>query len=1277
MNYDHPSSLSIKTSFSTRNLDTRSFPFGDSLKVEFSSHGETFKLDLIPNIELLESAEFYEMSDSNELVLQPTPMIAFKGRNEDTRLTILNFQDQIFEGYTTKGQEVYLFVPAESEQMSPEKRSTLQSSMLVIKLSDIVENEDNPRYCGVKDQDSEHLHSFQTRSFVPAQTNPIPSPCPSSPTKLTLGIVTDDTYENTYSNARSQVISHANQINGVYSAQTNINIALGKVFLGLTESFTTGCSVIEDKLSEFSQWRGKGEASTDKSAGLYALFSTCYQSGTVGLAWIDVSCVTDSYYMSSSGDWFSGTSVSSLVGSGGYLVATHELGHNFGANHDQSGGIMYPSTTGSSSFSRTSQTDVCNGYSENKGNTACFVSVSCQPACSGKECGSNGCGGTCGSCNSGYTCTNSKCELACVPNCEGKQCGANGCGGSCGTCSEGAVCSKDSCLTYDTESDSEVYLTLMNDARDRFNVPHLTWSDTLSSYAQDWAESCIWGSSRGSFGENLAASTSHVKDTSSLVQLWLNEEKNWNCDSNTCSSGTFCGDWTQILWEGTTEVGCFKQFCYGDQGLAPSPTWDYWTFLVCSFNPPGNILGQKPFNSAKCQEGVQCATEESCSDLGYHCGEFVDLCGETIDCGDCSTSTQCSDNICQCVPSTSCRSERRSCGSLDDGCGTLLECGTCSSGQTCKSGYCVCEPKASCEGKTCGTVDDGCGNILNCGDCSGTCTNGVCSEVCQPSSTCKSNGYECGKYNFGCGSVTCGFCSEQQECKEGVCVCKPETCEEAGRECGDFHDGCQRTMCGRCPENRQCIDGICSTCSSCHEYANCTNSVCKCLPGYVGDGFNCEAQSDVSEPSSPLGNWEVVEGDTNDHLNWRNTGQVLVFEGNSNHDSTIYWKDVQNLPYSSTRKFSVKVQRHQGNQNIGFVYNAVDGFNVFVRWEKKDDQNNGEWKLGWKYSESWGETSFNYWTKYTLDFVDYYGNPISFSQNIPLDTWIIMTLTIQGYSLIIDADNKIHTMGVDSTKLVDSGLGLTASGPCSFSDVTLVTNTEIYITLRECVDESSLRNQIAGVLNIYPQLILVHPITCVKRQAGPIVATVALSSVSNGPSSVALASQLQAMISSGHPLIGGSGLSATSASMVTPATPAGVPTATIPSTLPSGSGGGSSSGVSSGVVAAIVLASLASLGVIVGSVLFYMKKHQGDHLYAHQELNEFEGDGETNNLTQSEDSHSNNVLFASDSFETESNKSQSSFKPKGGVDVLGFASRPEDITSITARAPATIKKYPS
>jgi len=70
----------------------------------------------------------------------------------------------------------------------------------------------------------------------------------------------------------------------------------------------------------------------------------------------------------------------------------------------------------------------------------------CTPNCSGKQCGDNGCGGSCGSCSSTQTCNSSgMCIEKCTPNCSSKVCGSDGCGGSCGSCTGLDICISGQC----------------------------------------------------------------------------------------------------------------------------------------------------------------------------------------------------------------------------------------------------------------------------------------------------------------------------------------------------------------------------------------------------------------------------------------------------------------------------------------------------------------------------------------------------------------------------------------------------------------------------------------------------------------------------------------------------------------------------------------------------------------------------------------------------------------------------------------------------------------
>ena len=80
----------------------------------------------------------------------------------------------------------------------------------------------------------------------------------------------------------------------------------------------------------------------------------------------------------------------------------------------------------------------------------------CEPQCSGKQCGWDGCDGICGVCQGPQDlCIGSSC--VCQPDCDGKVCGSDGCDGSCGSCSDGIACTDDLCIeglcTYPLQDD--------------------------------------------------------------------------------------------------------------------------------------------------------------------------------------------------------------------------------------------------------------------------------------------------------------------------------------------------------------------------------------------------------------------------------------------------------------------------------------------------------------------------------------------------------------------------------------------------------------------------------------------------------------------------------------------------------------------------------------------------------------------------------------------------------------------------------------------------------
>lgn len=128
-------------------------------------------------------------------------------------------------------------------------------------------------------------------------------------------------------------------------------------------------------------------------------------------------------------------------------------------------------------------------------------------------------------------------------------------------------------------------------------LPDMMWSPAIAAVAQAYADTLAAGgcnlvhSHTPGYGENLAEFGGQAATAQQVVQLWASEGACYTYgpitqnDSCPCvpASGGACGHYTQLVWRGTTEVGC---------GVATCPSKEVW---VCNYQPPGNYLGQNPY----------------------------------------------------------------------------------------------------------------------------------------------------------------------------------------------------------------------------------------------------------------------------------------------------------------------------------------------------------------------------------------------------------------------------------------------------------------------------------------------------------------------------------------------------------------------------------------------------------------------------------------------------------------------------------------------------------
>ena len=334
----------------------------------------------------------------------------------------------------------------------------------------------------------------------------------------------------------------------------------------------------------------------------------------------------------------------------------------------------------------------------------------CTPSCQGKTCGSDGCGGSCGTCSSGETCDAASGQCKCIPKCAGKKCGSDGCGGTCGPCAANEKCNAAGTLCL-----------CVADCKGK-----VCGSDGCGG----WCGDCT-----------TPGTTCDATKGQCVCKP--------KCDGRDCGSDG-CGGTCGVC--GATEQ-CNELFeCKSTICTLFNPGCKA---CVCTTDPWCCTKNWSASCDAQCNTNCKAACSKVCTPKckGKTCGD--DGCGGT--CGTCKAGDACSTaGYCECKP----QCDGKQCGA--DGCN--WHCGLCSSGSKCGPGGQCCV--ANCAGKKCGS--DGCGG--SCGSCTQkdeTCDGktGQCKYECVPSCGGKTCGAD------GCGGQ-CGTCASAQFCHQDSGQCR-------------------------------------------------------------------------------------------------------------------------------------------------------------------------------------------------------------------------------------------------------------------------------------------------------------------------------------------------------------------------------------------------------------------------------------------------------------------------------------------------------------------------
>lgn len=133
---------------------------------------------------------------------------------------------------------------------------------------------------------------------------------------------------------------------------------------------------------------------------------------------------------------------------------------------------------------------------------------------------------------------------------------------------------------------SQDFLDAHNQARAHVGVSPLVWDYSVAAYAAEYAHKryadCQMEHSMGTYGENLAEGWGRLSAVDA-VGMWVGEKSCYDYETNSCVGGE-CLHYTQVVWNESTRLGCARTRCRNG-----------WWFVICSYDPPGNYVGERPY----------------------------------------------------------------------------------------------------------------------------------------------------------------------------------------------------------------------------------------------------------------------------------------------------------------------------------------------------------------------------------------------------------------------------------------------------------------------------------------------------------------------------------------------------------------------------------------------------------------------------------------------------------------------------------------------------------
>ncbi len=305
--------------FSPAEISSRERARGKDLTVE--AFGERFVIELHPN----DALSIGLASAARDNALAGGRNAFYKGRiaARPASWARINRIGNAVRGMFSDGEHLYLIDQAE-HFILPGERVLAPESTIVFRISDLVVDL-------LFDHGGVHLHAPDAPAADESSALAMPATAKrregttSAADLLPVTIVTDTEFTDAHgSDTQAIVLGRMNFVDGLYASQVGTGITLWHHEI-LTDNGSLISTDSGDLLDEFKQFLSSGDGSDIPFEGQAHLMTGRNIDDAAGYAYINVTCDT-TYGIGVNQDLWSDT-ISALV-------VAHELGHNFGAGHD-------------------------------------------------------------------------------------------------------------------------------------------------------------------------------------------------------------------------------------------------------------------------------------------------------------------------------------------------------------------------------------------------------------------------------------------------------------------------------------------------------------------------------------------------------------------------------------------------------------------------------------------------------------------------------------------------------------------------------------------------------------------------------------------------------------------------------------------------------------------------------------------------------------------------------------------------------------------------------